>query len=160
MFEDMRDIPQEERAERFAQLRTEIEEMSEQRMGEVLLPHQMKRLKEINVQQQVQRGGLSGALSGAMAEQLGITDEQREEMVAKAQELQQEMQEKIAKMRADAEEELKSLLTPEQRAKLEEMMGSKFDMPEPQFGGRGGFGQGQGGPGGQRGGRGGRPQPE
>lgn len=155
MFQDMRDLSPEERQERFQSMREEMEDIraeAEDRMSDILLPHQMARLKEIELQQQVQRGGLQGALRGPLAEELGITDEQREELMAKAQELQQEMQEKIAQLRKDAEEELMQVLTPEQQSKLKSMMGTEFQMEQRGFG-RGGFGGQRGGFGG-RGGRG------
>lgn len=157
MFEGMRDLSDEERRDRFQTMRQDMEDIraeAESRMGNILLPHQMARLKEIQLQQQIQRGGLQGALRGPLAEELGITDAQREELMAKAQELQQEMQEKIAQLRKDAEEELMQVLTPEQQSKLKSMTGSEFEVEQRGFG-RGGFG-GQQGPGG-RGGRG-RPQ--
>lgn len=155
MFEGMRDLSPEERQERFQTMRQDMEDIradAEQRMGDILLPHQLARLKEINLQQQVRRGGLQGALQGQVADELGITDEQREQMVEKAQELQQEMQAKIEEMRKEAQDELMSLLTADQRAKLESMMGSEFEMEQRTFGGfgQGGFGQGSGRFGGQR----------
>ncbi len=157
MFQGMRDLSPEERRERFESMRADMEDMrlqAEDRMGEILLPHQMARLREINLQQQVRRGGLQGALRGELAQELGISEEQREELAAKAQELQQDLQEKIEQLRKDAREELMSLLTPDQRSKLESMMGSEFEMQERGFGSR------RGGPGGrERGGRG-RPASE
>jgi Spy/CpxP family protein refolding chaperone len=152
MFEGMRDLSPDERRERFATMRDDMQDIqsqAEDRMNEILLPHQVARLREINLQQQVRRGGLEGALQGELAEELGITDEQREQMVAKAQELQQEMQQKIEQLRKDAQDELMSLLTPDQRSKLDSLMGTDFEMEDRGFGGR--FG-GRGGR--DRGGRG------
>ena len=164
MFAGMRDLPPEERRERFESMRDQMQDVraeAEERLGDILLPHQMERLREINVQQQVRRGGLGGALRGELGEELGITEDQREQLVTRAQELQQEMQEKIEKMRKDAQEELMGMLTSDQRSKLESMMGTEFDLPERGRGGFGGFGGGDRGPRGQRGQRGrGRPQAE
>lgn len=154
MFEGMRDLTPEERRERFQSMRDDmrdIQAQAEERVSEILLPHQVARLKEINLQQQVRRGGLSGALEGGLAEELGIGDDQREQLLTKAQELQRELQEKIEQLRNDAREELMDLLTPEQRSKLESMMGSEFQMDNTDRGGR------FGGPGGDRGQRGRRP---
>jgi uncharacterized protein YjbJ (UPF0337 family) len=154
MFEDMRDLSPEERRDRFASMREDMQDIqsqAEERMSEILLPHQVARLREINLQQQVRFGGLQGALQGELAEELGITDEQREQMVAKAQELQAEMQQKIEQLRKDAQKELMGLLTPDQRSKVEAMLGSEFQMEDRGFGGR--FG-------GRGGGRGGRGRPE
>lgn len=157
-FEGMRDLPQEERRERFASMRDEMQSMqseAEERMGDILLPHQVARLKEISLQQQIRGGGLQGTMRGPLAEELGITDEQREQMTTKAQELQEEMEQKIEELRNNAREELMGLLTPEQRSKLETMIGSDFEMQDRNQGRRLG-GQQRGG---QRGPTGrGRPQ--
>jgi Spy/CpxP family protein refolding chaperone len=158
MFEGMRDLGPDERRERFENMREEMQEVRdtvEGRIKEVLMPEQFERLEQITMQQQIRRSGLSGALQGSVAESLGITDEQREKMVTRAQELQAEMQAKIAQIRQEAQDELKQMLTPEQRSKLEELIGDDFEMPERDF--RGGRDRGQRG--GDRGGRDrGRPQ--
>lgn len=164
MFQGMRDMSPEERRERMESMRGEMEEIRasiNEQVKDVLLPHQFERLEQIQVQQQVARQGMGGALSGALAEKLGITEEQQEQMAAKARELQAEIQEKTAQLRQEAQDELLGMLTSEQRAKIEEMMGTKFDLPQGRnFGGRGAGGN-QRGNRGDRGNRGGgRPQAE
>lgn len=157
-FEGMRDLPREERGETMANMREEMRAMqseAEQRMGDILLPHQVARLKEINLQQQIRGGGLQRAMRGPLAEELGITEEQQEQMATKAQELQAEMEQKIQQLRNEAREELMNMLTPEQRSKLETMIGSDFEMPSRDQGRR--FGGGQRGEGRGTAGRG-RPQ--
>jgi len=161
MFQGMRDLDPEERRERMASMREEMEEITagvSDQVKEVLLPHQYERLQQIQVQQQVTRQGMGGAISGALAEKLGLTEEQQEQMAAKARELQAEIQEKTAQLRQEAQDELLGMLTSEQRAQIEEMMGPKFDLPQGRnFGGRGAGGNQRGNRGG---GRGGRPQAE
>lgn len=69
----------------------------------------------------------------------------------------EEMREKMQEARKEAEEKMLALLTADQKQKLEELKGEKFDFPEIRgfgFGGQGGFGGGQGGGGGRRGGGG------
>jgi len=51
-------------------------------------------------------------------------------------------------MRKEAEDDLLSVLTPEQRAEWRDLIGEPFEMQFRGFGGRGGPG-GQGGPGGR-----------
>jgi hypothetical protein len=93
--------------------------------------------------------------SGTLAEDLGITQEQKDALAKKQQEVQASMQEKMAKLRQEAEDELLSVLTPTQQAKLKSMIGQPFTFSQPQFGGPGGgFGGGRGGRGGNDGGRG------
>jgi hypothetical protein len=94
---------------------------------------------------------------------LGITDAQKEALQAKQQEIEASLNEKIAKLRTEAREELFSVLTTEQQAKLKGMIGKPFTFTGgpggPGFGGGGGFG-GRGGDGapGAPGGRGRRGQ--
>ncbi len=63
------------------------------------------------------------------------------------------MRTKMEEMRKKSEERLASVLTKDQKDKLEAMKGAKFEFPQPSFGG------GRGGPGGPGGGGrpGGRP---
>ena len=160
----VRDLEPEERRERFAELRIEMEAQREQyqeRIEAVLLPQQLKRLKELQVQSGARRSG-QGSLgilqNEAILEELGIDAEKRKELEAKAEEVLAKLQTQIKKMKADAEEEILSVLSSEQRKKFREKVGESFDFDrdgEAGFGGRGGRGGGAEGRG--REGRGGRP---
>ena len=77
----------------------------------------------------------------------------REKLEKRAAEVQEELQTKIRQLQADARKKMLDVLTPEQQAQLEKMMGQQFDMPEQNFRDR--F-RGRGG----RDGRGGRPRGE
>jgi hypothetical protein len=68
--------------------------------------------------------------------------------------VQEELQTKIKALQADARKKMIDVLTPDQQAQLEKMMGQQFDMPEQNFrdrfrgrGGRGGRGGSQPGQG-------------
>lgn len=151
MFRGMRDASEEERQEMFDKLRSAREDM-EKDLSKILMPAQMQRLKQIQVQQQASgRGGLS-ITNGRIAEELGLSEDQIADLRDKAEELQTEMREKLAQLRKDADDELLKLLTPEQQKKWKEMVGEPFELQQQ----RGGFGgqAGPGGPGGQRGQRG------
>ncbi len=153
MFQGMRNASEDERREMFDKLRTAREDM-EKDLEKVLMPAQLQRLKQIQVQQQSRgRGGVSFS-NPRIAEALGLTEAQLADMRDKAEELQTEMREKIEELRKQADEELLQMLTPEQQKKWKEMMGDPFEMEQQ----RGGFqGGGRGGQRGQRGpgGRGG-----
>lgn len=142
VFRDMRDASPEERQEIFTKLRESREDMEEQ-LERILLPHQFDRLRQISTQQQMRaRGGAGFALAGGtLAEQLNLTEDQISELREKSQKLQEEMREKIEQLRKEAEQELLQTLTPQQRAKWEEMIGEPFDLQAPQRG------RGFGGPG-------------
>jgi Spy/CpxP family protein refolding chaperone len=132
-----------------------VQDDAQKEIDQVLLPHQRERLKQLLVQSQM-RGGAAQALSGGtLATDLGITEDQKQKLEAKSQEVQAALQEKIQKLRQESEEEVLSVLTPAQQAKLKQMSGAPFTFSQPQFGGFGGRGGDAGGRGGRgRGGRG------
>lgn len=147
MFQGMRDLSDEERQARFNEIRTKFEEINknaEGRLQEVLLPHQFDRLKQIDLQSRLQRGGAAALTEGELADTLGLTESQRDQIREKSEVVQKDLNEKIGKLRVEARNQLLEVLTPEQRTKLDAMMGAEFSLPEPQFGP-------PGGPGGQRG---------
>jgi Spy/CpxP family protein refolding chaperone len=163
-FSQMGDLSDEERRERFDEIRERMEELNadmEKRLKKVLLPHQFDRLKQIDLQTRIQTRGAAALTTGELAEALNLTDAQREKLEARAEEVQQELQEQIRQLQIEARNKLFEVLTAEQRAKLESLMGDQFDMqPGSGFGrgGRGGFfgrgpGGGRGRDGGQRDGR-------
>lgn len=167
-FGSLRDLSEEERNARFAEIRAKGEEVAAAAQKEiegVLLPHQRQRLEQLMVQSQMRFGADRALTSGTLAEKLGITEEQKEALAKKQEEVQASLQEKLAKLRQEAQDELLSVLTTEQQAKLKSMIGEPFTFaqggpggPGGGFGGPGGggFGGGRGGFGGDAGGRGGR----
>ena len=167
VFANFREMSDDERREAMTDFGKSIQED----IDEVLLPHQSKRIKQIALQQQM-AGGTTRGLRGEVAEELGLSEDDLEEIEEKSREAASELQKKISELRAEAQKELLSeVLTPSQQKKLKEMMGEKFEFDTTQraFGGRGGFGGqgggqggqgGRGGFGGRGGGRGGRPQSE
>jgi Spy/CpxP family protein refolding chaperone len=119
-----------------------------------LLPHQLERLKQIDLQVRMQQRGEGGISSRTVAEALELTDEQREKLEQRAEEVRQELQEKVRQAQVEAREKLLDVLTPQQKAKLEELMGDAFQLQDDErFGGRGGFRgrEGRGGRDGERG---------
>jgi Spy/CpxP family protein refolding chaperone len=155
MFQGMRDLNDEDRQAKMAEIRARFEEINkdaESRIQKVLMPHQFDRLKQIDLQSRIQRGGATALSEGELADTLGLTESQRDQIREKSEQVQKDLNEKIAQLRTDARNQLLDVLTPEQKAKLQSMMGSEFALPEPQFGPPGG----PGGPGGRGNGRGGR----
>ena len=139
--------------ERIEKMRT-LTADSQKQLDKILLPHQTKRLKQLEFQQRVSRAGTTGAItSDAAVEALEITDAQKEALTEKAKEIEADLRQKLAKLRAEAQAKLLEALTPAQRAKWKEVAGDPFDFGRG--GGFGGFGGGFGG--GQPGGGGGRP---
>jgi hypothetical protein len=108
-------------------------------------------------------------IGGRLADELGITEAQQEELRAAAEKAMEELRVEQAKLQAQAQEKILSALTAEQRAQYKKLVGDPFAyVPDPpqfgrggNFGGRGGQdgrgGQGRGGQGRGGQGRGGRP---
>jgi hypothetical protein len=96
-----------------------------------LLPHQRRRLSQLEIQFRMRAGGGLGALgSQEIVEQLGVTEEQREMLRSKAVELGQEFSQKIAELRREMQDKLLAELNPDQRAKFQEMLGDPFEFQD------------------------------
>jgi hypothetical protein len=154
LFSQMRDLSDEERQERFDEIRKRVESLNadlEKRLKKVLLPHQFDRLKQIDLQVRLQQRGAAALTTGELAETLNLTESQREKLEQRAEEIQQELREQIRQLQVEARNKILDVLTAEQRAKIESLMGEQFQLADP------GPGFGRGGPGGRfgRGGDGG-----
>ena len=152
MREELEGLSDDERQEKLQEMRQKRTEDQKAQLGEVLLPQQIRRLEQLTAQFTVSAAGGQAMFRGAIAEQLGLTEKQKEELQEKAEELQKEYNKRMAKLRKEMQEELLEELSPEQRKKFHDMMGESFEFEQTQ--GRGGRGGGRGGEG--RGGRGGR----
>jgi len=167
-------LTEEQRAE-FEKQRLERLKQEKDKLAEILLPHQMKRLNEIYYQQL----GASVVDDPDVVAELKITDDQKKKFTTVRTENQEAMRtamqeifqggnrgaggggfqmtdEQRAKMteaRKKNDDKIFAVLTEEQRKKLDELKGKAFAMPEGALRGRGGFGGG-GAPGGAPGGRG------
>lgn len=132
---------------------TEMRKKNEEEISKVLDADQLKRIKQIEFQQAVNRG-MGGVAGGIISEQvvadLGLTKEQVDQLTEAQKAADEEFRKKQAEIRAAAIEKLVSTLSPEQQAKFKELYGKPFEM-------RMRIGGGQGGPGGNP--RGGRQRP-
>lgn len=140
----------EQMMEKFGEMRKEFDEKA----NEVLLPHQVKRLKQLLVQDQTRRSAGATTLPESIIEELGLTEEQIEKMKEKAESVRDKMNEKIAKIRAQAQEEVLSVLDSDQRARYKEMVGDAYQFPQRNARGGAGDRGGRGGGAGARGGGG------
>lgn len=105
-----------------------LREEQQTEMESLLLPHQIDRLKQVALQTHMKRAGAASALvSEALANELGITDAQKEKLKARAEEIKVKLAEEMAKLKEQAQEDLLSVLDATQRAKLKEMTGDKFE---------------------------------
>jgi hypothetical protein len=118
----------------------------EGQLEKILRPFQLTRLKEIDVQQQLQRDGVTAMVSGPIGEALALGDVERQQLQRQSDEINRELDEQISKLRAQAQTKLINALPRAERTKLQRMMGRPFDLPPlPATGLQGLFQQGGGG---------------
>ena len=131
------------RQQKYMELYQTLGKETEEKVAKVLLPHQKKRLSQIMLQMKLSQSsygyGFAGALEGDdVGKELGITDAQREELKKKEEKIRAEFtkkyQEFYKKLNEETKEEMMSVLTPAQRKKLEDLLGTKFELQQPQFG--------------------------
>jgi hypothetical protein len=133
-YRKLTDVPAEERQAKYMEVYREHNEETEKQVIDILLPQQIKRLKQILLQQrlaQLQWGGAAAFQSAEVAEALGITDEQRQKLQEKELELRKEIQEKTQafykQLQEESREKMLEVLTIEQRRRLEGLVGEKYE---------------------------------
>jgi len=162
----MRDLDQQERAAKIAEMMTEANKKAKELLDEVLQPEQQKRLMGLLVQ----RDGNRAATNELIAKEIGLSESDVKKVGEAATKAREGMMAKFADMRGggggerpdftkmremmeegnkETDKAIAGALTKDQIAALEALKGEKFEFPEPPaFGGRGGAGgPGAGGPG-------------
>lgn len=145
-LQGLRDLDREQRREKMQELQAKMEEVGqkvEARLKEILNADQLKRLGEL----QLQREGAMAIARPPVAEQLGLSDEQREKVRSilastrpqrgqerpnfgeLSREERQKLMEERRAQREKAESEVVAVLTDEQKAKWSEMQGEDFEFP-------------------------------
>jgi hypothetical protein len=140
LWASFKDVPANERREKYYEAYRELGKETEKKVREVLLDDQFERLRQILLQTRMRSmgyGASSVLTGGDVAETLGLTDKQKEQIRKKEVEIRQEMQKKTQefykKLREEAREDLMGLLSEAQRKKLEELMGAKFEWQTRQY---------------------------
>jgi len=148
-FAKLRDLDQDERRAKMPELMAKQSEETYAALEKAWKPEQVKRLKQIGVQQQ----GLQAFMSPTVDKVLKLTDDQKEKIRSLQMEQGEEMQglrgggggdpaemmKKITTMRKEFTGKALALLTPEQTKEWKELTGDPFDVPMG-AGGRGGKG--------------------
>lgn len=94
---------------------------------EVLTPEDLKRLRQAAFQIEIARSGFGVAItSGALSENVGVSDNQKSHLREKANQIEAKLQGKIAKLLVEAQEEMVNELPAEQREKAKECLGNPF----------------------------------
>jgi hypothetical protein len=134
MYKKLSDVEQDKRQDRYYEDSKALGEQTDKAVEKILLPHQRRRLDQILLQMQMRNTGYGSASalgSEDLTKALGITEEQKEKLRQKEQELRAEIQRKTQefykKLNEETREELLSVLTPAQRQKLRDLLGSDFE---------------------------------
>lgn len=125
--EKLRDLDFDNRDNLLEEIR-KIREQSESEIQNVLLPHQIDRLRQIGMQAQLQRRSLVQILtSNPLKSDLKITDEQSEALKIEEKQIEKDLEKEIAKLRERARDQLLSKLKPTQKAEVKGMIGDAFE---------------------------------
>jgi len=176
---NFREMSEDDRLAFRKRIQVEAEERAKkakEKLSDILLPHQMERLEQIAIQAQ----GIGALRNQELAKKLDLTEDQkaaikkdmedaRDGIREKMREMFQgdggdakTMREKMRELMKEVEEKALLNLSDEQKEKLEELKGEKFELPVRDFfGGRRGGGERRGrgrGRGGDRGDRPSRPE--
>jgi len=109
--------------EKIGRIRAQAEEATEK----AVLPFQFERLKQLRYHVLMRRLGAVNVLTNdPLASELGISDEQKEELREFAKEIDEELAREIAKLHSQAMQKLFSRLKNDQQVKLSKIMGDEF----------------------------------
>lgn len=142
---NFRDLSEEQRREKFAELREQAQKRAAETMTKVegvLLPPQVKRLKQLGIQAR----GLRALSDDEVAKTLKLTDDQQKEIAAAYEKSAQQMRElfqggnregareKLTDLRKQTEETILGVLTDDQKKEFENLKGEAFELPQRTFG--------------------------
>jgi len=110
----------------------EITRSVQDRHKGVLLPHQLDRLRQLSVQNQIRRRSIADVLTtDPLATKLKITDQQKQALKQAEREIEEELARQIEALRKQSRNKLLSHLTQTQRNKLEKIIGDDFQFSQP-----------------------------
>lgn len=97
-------------------------------MESILLPHQRERLQQIQTRLRMEGRSLTDSLATEpFRSELELNDKQLAELREEEQRIERELREKIARLTADARQELIGKLEPKQQKRLAELIGDSFE---------------------------------
>jgi hypothetical protein len=115
----------------FSELMRVQREQSEAAIEEILLPEQLKRVRQLAYQIEIAQEGLGESLvNGRLGKDIGVYDQQKQQLTDRARDIEQELRAVIAKAHSAARMKLFAELTPDQRKAAEELVGDYFQYEE------------------------------
>jgi Spy/CpxP family protein refolding chaperone len=136
--EELQNLSQDERMKKFRELSAESNAAARKFAGEALKPEQVKRLEQI----ELQVGGANAFAEESLQKKLGLNDEQKSAVASIIEASNQESREifsnfqndregsmeKLRELRKSTLEKVQGKLTPEQKTKYTELLGSPFEI--------------------------------
>jgi hypothetical protein len=110
-------VPREEMRDRMPQILEDTRKKIQKEIDKVLLPHQATRLSQLAVRASMRSA--MGLVRGDVADKLGLSEQDREQLGEKARKIQEELQK-------EAVERLINELPAAKREKLKQLMGKDF----------------------------------
>ncbi len=121
--------------EELRNLMLENRDQAEAAIEEILLPEQLKRIRQLAYQVQIAREGLGQALvSGRLGQEIGVHEDQKQQLLDRAAKIDADARQAIIAIRVKAREQLLAELTPEQRNSAESLLGPYFEYEEASLG--------------------------
>lgn len=124
-----KDLPREERKVLNQKVSIEAKKLKTEfsdKIRDTLVPRQLSLIESMKFNQKVQFFGFSKAISdGPFAEDLETTDKQKEELAKIKTEAEAEIKKVMAEMRAKAKAKMMKVLTSKQKKRVEELEGEK-----------------------------------
>lgn len=134
LYKEAQTGDQREVTKRYYELSAAMGVDTDKRVKAILLPNQIRRLQQIALQMKLGAtayGHVDGLVNGIVAEELQLTEAQKRQLKEKQKEItadiQRKTQEFYKELRESSHQELLSVLTPEQRKKLDDLTGEKFE---------------------------------
>ncbi|HUE74013.1 MAG TPA: hypothetical protein VMP01_24245, partial [Pirellulaceae bacterium] len=124
LFQGLQDLSDDQRQARIEEGRKKMADAQKKIEEKYLTASQRTRLKELNVQSRLSRGGVGeGIASDEIASELGLSDADKEKIRKAAEEAQEKMRAEIQRLQEKAREEVIASLSASQQIKLKSMMG-------------------------------------
>lgn len=112
----------------FRDMMSENSKAADEAIEEILLPEQLKRIRQLAYQVEIERAGLGESLvNGRLGKDVGVYDDQKQSLTDLAAKIDAETRQSIALIKADARKKLLASLAPEQRKEAEDLLGDYFD---------------------------------
>ena len=134
LYKEAQNGDRSEVTKRYYELSATMGADTDKRVKALLLPNQIRRLRQIALQMKLggaAYGHVDGLVNGIVAEELQLTEAQKRQLKEKQKEItadiQRKTQEFYKELRETSHQELLSVLTPEQRKKLDDLTGEKFE---------------------------------